>query len=349
MPIEFRCDQCSKLLRTPDDTQGQQAKCPMCGAVMIVPSAADESAAESAAGPVEVDNFRRADSVNPYQAPEELAPQVVELDPAATAAMPIQRSSVDFGDVISRTWNLFAQQWSMCVLIMLPIVAISFVGAIAGTLFGTVAGTAVRNMSADEIILVVSICVVIGLGIWLFTTWLSVGAMLFFIKTARGLPAQFGDLFAGGPYFLRIIGGSALYGLAISGLLGVFAIPFGLIGLAFDPLLGLVGMCAGMMLGLAPAVIFMMTFMQFKYLIIDRNMGIMESFRMSREVMQGNRAIVFLIVILVGVAGGAINQMTCNLGMFVVMPFTMLLYTVIYLAAIGHPSVDQLETDTDQI
>jgi phage FluMu protein Com len=37
MPIEFRCEQCSKLLRVGDETAGKQAKCPSCGAVVIIP------------------------------------------------------------------------------------------------------------------------------------------------------------------------------------------------------------------------------------------------------------------------------------------------------------------------
>jgi phage FluMu protein Com len=39
MPIEFRCQQCGQLLRTPDETAGQSAKCPACGAVREVPKA----------------------------------------------------------------------------------------------------------------------------------------------------------------------------------------------------------------------------------------------------------------------------------------------------------------------
>jgi phage FluMu protein Com len=38
MPIEFRCNQCGKLLRTADDTAGQQAKCPSCGAIQVIPA-----------------------------------------------------------------------------------------------------------------------------------------------------------------------------------------------------------------------------------------------------------------------------------------------------------------------
>jgi phage FluMu protein Com len=39
MPIEFRCNQCQKLLRTGDETAGKQARCPECGQVTPVPSA----------------------------------------------------------------------------------------------------------------------------------------------------------------------------------------------------------------------------------------------------------------------------------------------------------------------
>ncbi|HEV3024847.1 MAG TPA: zinc ribbon domain-containing protein, partial [Pirellulales bacterium] len=38
MPIEFRCSQCGKLLRTGDDTAGKQARCPACGNVLPVPA-----------------------------------------------------------------------------------------------------------------------------------------------------------------------------------------------------------------------------------------------------------------------------------------------------------------------
>ena len=40
MPIEFRCSQCGKLLRTGDDTAGRQAQCPECGTISIVPNPA---------------------------------------------------------------------------------------------------------------------------------------------------------------------------------------------------------------------------------------------------------------------------------------------------------------------
>ena len=38
MPIEFRCSECNKLLRTNDGTAGQQAKCPECGEIQMIPA-----------------------------------------------------------------------------------------------------------------------------------------------------------------------------------------------------------------------------------------------------------------------------------------------------------------------
>jgi hypothetical protein len=54
MPIEFRCSGCSKLLRTPDESAGKQARCPHCGAIVDVPAA---SAGDLAAGAPSPDPF----------------------------------------------------------------------------------------------------------------------------------------------------------------------------------------------------------------------------------------------------------------------------------------------------
>lgn len=40
MPIEFNCTGCSKVLRTPDNSAGKQAKCPQCGTIVTIPTPA---------------------------------------------------------------------------------------------------------------------------------------------------------------------------------------------------------------------------------------------------------------------------------------------------------------------
>jgi hypothetical protein len=60
MPIEFRCSGCSKVLRTPDESVGKQARCPHCGAVVDVPHAAPGGPGAGTPGP---------GSVSPQPAP----------------------------------------------------------------------------------------------------------------------------------------------------------------------------------------------------------------------------------------------------------------------------------------
>jgi phage FluMu protein Com len=43
MPIEFRCSQCGKLLRTGDETAGRQAQCPQCQALTKIPESSEAS------------------------------------------------------------------------------------------------------------------------------------------------------------------------------------------------------------------------------------------------------------------------------------------------------------------
>ena len=72
MPIEFRCPSCSRLLRTPDESVGEKAKCPQCGMITEVP--ATSTSGESATLPAiqkspsefATDNQNK---LNPYASP----------------------------------------------------------------------------------------------------------------------------------------------------------------------------------------------------------------------------------------------------------------------------------------
>ena len=62
MAIEFACSTCRALIRTPDESAGQTARCPSCGSLSIIPAtgAAPNPFVESA--------------VNPYATPAAAAP-----------------------------------------------------------------------------------------------------------------------------------------------------------------------------------------------------------------------------------------------------------------------------------
>jgi phage FluMu protein Com len=64
MPIEFRCNECGKLLRTDDETVGRQAQCPECGAISIVPSSTASS--ETSPSPFAPSPFAPSAGANPF-------------------------------------------------------------------------------------------------------------------------------------------------------------------------------------------------------------------------------------------------------------------------------------------
>lgn len=66
MPIDFRCPQCGKLLQTPDNTAGRQAKCPQCGTAVIIPS--PPAAAPDPSAPLAATLASPGTAANPFQA-----------------------------------------------------------------------------------------------------------------------------------------------------------------------------------------------------------------------------------------------------------------------------------------
>ena len=50
MPIEFNCQSCSRLMRTPDSAAGKKGKCPHCGVMMAIPLTSDPQANVASGG-----------------------------------------------------------------------------------------------------------------------------------------------------------------------------------------------------------------------------------------------------------------------------------------------------------
>src|SRR4051812_34744494 len=52
MSIEFRCGSCGKMLRAPEEHQGAEARCPVCGALTVVPTPQQAAAAAAPTPPL---------------------------------------------------------------------------------------------------------------------------------------------------------------------------------------------------------------------------------------------------------------------------------------------------------
>jgi len=84
MPIEFRCSECNRLLQTSDGTAGQQAKCPECGAILMIPSPDD--APQQGPQPPQADDDGTPFGESPFGAPSTYPP----MDESAGVENPYQ-------------------------------------------------------------------------------------------------------------------------------------------------------------------------------------------------------------------------------------------------------------------
>lgn len=333
MPIEFRCAKCSKLLRTPDDTAGKQAKCPECGEVTTIPSpgvlpplppgdpVANQAspfgsaggAAEEGASPFGTGSQTAADDRNPYRSPSEFAGSAPAGYGAAVGGLVPTR--IDLGDVLGRSWTLFKERIGICMgVFFLAFVINMVVGQILAQ------GATLLGAAMNEEAIAVGLVIVSNFAVQIFSLWITLGQALVFLRIARGQPVELGELFAGGPYLLRTVGASILFGLAV---------------------------LAGLILLIIPGIIFSLMFSQFMYLIVDRNAGVIESLERSKQITTGNK--LTLLALGLVVAGLAIVAVIpCGLGLIVLLPFVSLLWAVAYLSMTGQATAEQVHFQPSQ-
>jgi hypothetical protein len=334
MPIEFRCTQCGKLLRTPEDTAGKRAKCPECGTVLTipvpqvglpgpqppagatVPGSPPPLPGESGGGvPPGGYAYQPASPFapgrppagppNPYQSPSPYPGQVPLADPGGV----IRRTPLDFGDVFGRTWKIFARQWSSCVLVCFVALLLYGAGVVVWVALMAATNPTGKTPAGPVVVMLLGLP-----ALMMFFIWLGIGQSLFFLKTARGQEATLHDLFTGGPHFWPVLGASILFMLIVS---------------------------AGMLLCYVPGVIFMLMFSQYYYLILDRKVGVVESLELSKELTTGSKLMLFAIQLVAGVVMQVLFYATCGLGLLAAVPFMALLNAVVYLAMSGQPTADR--------
>ncbi len=326
MPIEFRCTQCQRLLRTADDTAGRQAKCPECGAILTIPTPAAPAmpppggppapggaAPPTPPGPQSPFAARipppgaPSEPENPYQSP---AAYAVEAPPAyAPVPGRFVPTRIDIGDVFGRAWTIFKGQWLICIGAVLIVGILQQAAAQVVNLASTLLGAAAEDEAVAFVLAVVG-----WFAVQLFGLWLRIGQWLLFLRIARGQEASLGELFRGGPYFITVLLAGLLWALAYLG---------------------------GLILLIVPGIIFALMFSQFYYLILDRDVGVMESLSLSRQITEGNKLTLFAIYLLMiplSIAG----LLACCVGIVVVAGFFGVLHAVVYLAMTGQPTADQI-------
>ena len=379
MPIEFRCQQCSKLLRTGDDTAGKSAKCPQCGNVMTIPARAapvvffvvfrvvvfvprpaPPPIAPPAASPpptarpaaplfappaLPASGFPaapRTDSLNPYLSP--IAGEALREFSTRQGAIVPTRISV--ADGLARTWIGCWPGWGASVGVILIGMLIGFALVIAynAALFFAIKA---RSLPLLFLLYLGMIPLMGAVNIWLFA-----GQTKFFLNAARTGRGELGDMFKGGRYFRRVLGAWLMFSLMIFGALIAVGLPAAILA-EKSPNLMMVGVIA--IYGVIAMLI--LFYGEFLSLIVDQDVGVMDSFRLSRQITSGNRlqmiaiyVILYAVIVALFIAvaflayplmmaspvkGFLIWMAVGALAGLTIMPFSMFGLKVTYLSMIG--------------
>ncbi len=356
MPIEFRCSQCNRLLRTRDDTAGKQAKCPECGTVLTIPTPGEPPqtppappggpptppAAPPVAGPAPPEGGDHGSPFgtleppaagghspfspgatpadeNPYASPHDYTVGGPAGAAPAVARGRIVPSRIEVGDVFGRAWAIYREQWTMCLGLVL-------VAWLISTGVNFVAGM---------------IPIVGPIASALFSVWIYVGVAIGLLRIARGQETTIGDVFNGGPYFARIFFASLLYGLMLLAVFGILFVPgLTVVMLALrggdEAMIVLTSVGVGLLCSIPTAVLALM-YSQFYYLIIEQDAGILDSLRLSKEITSGNKLTLLAIWVLLGLVNLA-GALACCVGLLFTTPFVALANVVVYLAMTGQPT-----------
>jgi uncharacterized membrane protein len=340
------------LLRTPDETAGQPAKCPQCGEITEAPSPeADEFslAPEAPRGPVvpkqpanipaenrpaeesEPADGRSfdvpADPDNPFASPSYTGESVAAVEYVAGE---LAHARITFEGVLDRTRVVYTQHFGPCLLVGLILVGIAVVGyaIFAGVIVSAVGMAALAQPRPQVFLLLNPFVFLVAIGAVLVGTWIQCGLVKLFTRMARGEQPDIADMFSGGPYFLRALGVTGILVAINIGISLGMAIPQMLIP---SPAIAFLCSLTG---NIVNYIISLYLFLAI-YLIVDRDSGVNDSLQESIRFMEGNKFTAFLLHLVVGLVGGIAMLCTCGLGAIFVMPFIMLVNAVIYVTATG--------------
>lgn len=353
MAIEFRCPQCSALLRTPDETAGKKAKCPQCGTIADIPASPEPpreaaaipraelpSAGWSADNPFGDRTGPAAAAQSPFETANPYAPPPLhEPSPlgAAQGAGPLQATPIGFEELFRRTWQFFSPNFGPCALVGLVML---------GLLIGFQAVSMAMGFAAQasgEPVLVIVFQGMNQLLSFLLQTWLNMGIAYVGIRLVRTGQVQVSDFFAIGPYYLRGLGMTLLIALLAFGAVVICLLPAlavllaqgGPDGVRAEP----IPIIVAISLGVLAAVVAVTWIMLQAYLgypfIVERNMGVFEALRHSDLYMRGNKLVMFAVLLLVAMASGLFTCATCYVGIIFVYPYGGVLTAVAYLTATG--------------
>jgi hypothetical protein len=340
--IEFHCPFCQKLLKTPDDKAGVRANCPGCGEMVTVPSPEHEAAHADPS----LEEFEAAPGARPGEVESDSAEGRATADDdrlaGATKKCPMcgaeiklaanrcrfcgetfspQRREgsprkIDAGDSLSVAWEIYKNNLGILLVATLIMGGISLVLQIAAQFAQQIIARSVMGPGGappggnpgPAVFAVLGVSLFFGILVFaIVSCYLQAGYHRLLLRVARGENVEISELFSGGRFFWRVFCANFLFTLMYT---------------------------VGFALCLVPGVFVMLAFWPFLFLIVDREVGIIESFQISLELMTGNYLAAFLLgLVWFGLwVGGFI---ACGIGLLFTYPLAMLALAVAYCTMSG--------------
>jgi uncharacterized membrane protein len=226
---------------------------------------------------------------------------------------------VRIGDWVSEGWNMFTQQWkgwvtlsaSFFVVIILPM--LSFIAVMYVMMFATMMSQQQHSRSASPELPVAAF---LGFYLGLFgliivllplTVFLMGGAYRAAFKQLRGGRVEFRDLFSARDCYWRLLGATLIHGALVFIGAVLCIVP------AF--------IVAGLMFFTIP-------------LIVERNLGIADAIRASRELTQ-RRLLMFILFAFLVQLIASVGSYACYIGLLATWPLMFTITVVAYRDCFG--------------
>ncbi len=347
MPVEFRCPQCNRLLKVPDDAAGKKARCPECQAITDIPAASTphSTPAHEPTVPSQPNPYAEKSSpgwgtqpakdpsgaANPYQSAAPIG-MPGRLGPSVSGPAEMVHRKVDFGFVFTHTWETFTKNFGMCLLLGLLMFAIQMGVTIVNYPIDIAGQMALKEGILVGFVASVVVEQVIGIAVGGAVSSIAIAVVL---NVVRGSQQPFEGVFSRfGRYVVRLILQQLLMTLIA---FAIVIVPTILVvggGNMRQP--GLMYAGIGAFIICIPVMWFVMCmFLIAPFFIVDRDMGVLQSMSASRRFMDGNKLISFALIVVTVILGVFAVFATCCLGLIPAMAYGWLFLSVIYLSATG--------------
>ncbi len=208
------------------------------------------------------------------------------------------------GDVLSELWRIFKDNIG---LLLGAVVVTAVVSNVTDKFLENAEVPLVGNLGIAGILLYLGL----AFGSLVLDIFLNLGLTIIALNIVTGRPASFGQLFAGGPFLFRSVVATIIFLLLF--------------------------LC-GFVLLIVPAIIVLLMFGFFDYLIVDQNAGIIDSLTLSKTITTGNKVALFVLgLAAIGII--LLGLLACLIGVIFSAAYLQIVAAVAYRKMAGLPIV----------